>query len=118
MQSSTLAWAEQKLEFGRPPKGGFFYSYPLQDSMSAFGCRLQHCPLELRIQLQYLHDRLLKDADGPLRNALGRVSTELLGVQRTTLQPADLYALLTPLIDARIETIQSNIRAPGQPLSS
>ncbi|GLZ86952.1 hypothetical protein Pres01_30030 [Metapseudomonas resinovorans] len=69
----------------------------------------EHCPLELRIQLQYLHDRLLKDADGPLRNALGRVSNELLGVQRTTLQPADLYALLTPLIDARIEAIQRNV---------
>ncbi|MCY1291855.1 hypothetical protein D9M68_289960 [compost metagenome] len=68
-----------------------------------------HCPLELSIQMQYLHDRLLKDADVPLRTALGRLSDELLGVQRTTLQPAELYALLTPLIDARIEAIQSRI---------
>lgn len=78
----------------------------------------QHCPLELRIQLQYLHDRLLKDADASLRNALGRLSHDLLGVQRTTLQPAELYALLTPLIDARIEAIQSRIRQAGHPRAS
>ncbi|WP_242443109.1 hypothetical protein [Pseudomonas sp. LFM046] len=69
----------------------------------------QHCPLELHIQLQYLHDHLLKDADAPLRTALGRLSDELLAVQRTTLQPTELYALFTPLIDARIEAIQSSI---------
>ncbi|MFC4862044.1 MULTISPECIES: hypothetical protein [unclassified Pseudomonas] len=73
----------------------------------------EHCPLELRIQLQYLHDRLLKNADVPLRAALGRLSTELMGVQRTALQPTDLYALLTPLIDARIDAIQSGIRPAG-----
>lgn len=69
----------------------------------------QQCPLELRIQLQYLHDQLLKVADMPLRTALGRLSHELLGVQRTTLQPAELYALLTPLIDQRIGAIQSSL---------
>ncbi|MDH4564409.1 hypothetical protein DM872_02440 [Pseudomonas taiwanensis] len=73
----------------------------------------EHCPLELRIQLQYLHDRLLKDADMPLRTALGRLSIELLGKQRSTLRPTELYALLTPLIDARIEAIQSGIRPAG-----
>ncbi|MCO6057256.1 hypothetical protein NG726_11295 [Pseudomonas sp. MOB-449] len=69
----------------------------------------QHCPLELRIQLQYLRDRLLMDADAALRTALGRLSNDLLDVQRTTLQPAEFYALFTPLIDQRIEAIQNSI---------
>ncbi|AOE85169.1 hypothetical protein [Pseudomonas sp. TCU-HL1] len=69
----------------------------------------QHCPLELRIQLQYLHDRLLMNADVALRTALARLTDDLLDVKRTTLQPAELYALFTPLIDTRIEAIQSSI---------
>lgn len=69
----------------------------------------QQCPLELRIQLQYLHDRLHTDADRPLHEALTRLRHELLREGEPGIQPAQLYALLTPLIDSRIEGIRRTL---------
>lgn len=67
------------------------------------------CPLELQVQLLYLRDRLLVDADESLRGALAQVTDKLLNGQRTTIQPAELYSLLTPLIDKRIQAIRSAV---------
>lgn len=69
----------------------------------------QQCRLELQVQLLYLRDRLLTDADESLRGALAQVTDNLLGGQRMTIQPAELYSLLTPLIDKRIEAIRSTL---------
>lgn len=68
------------------------------------------CPLELRIQLQYLHDRLLDSADAELREALAQLAGDLFSTRGLTLQPAQLYALLTPLIDKRIEDLRASLR--------
>lgn len=69
----------------------------------------QECPLELRIQLQYLHDRLLEGADGELRDALGRLAPDLFSTRGLSVPPEQLYALFTPLIDQRIEALRSSL---------
>lgn len=67
------------------------------------------CPLELRIQLQYLHDRLLDSADVELRQALAQLAGDLFSARGLTLQPAQLYALFTPLIDKRIAALRAGL---------
>jgi hypothetical protein len=67
------------------------------------------CPLELRIQLQYLHDRLQGGAEADLREVLARLARDLFSERGMTLQPAQLYTLLTPLIDKRIEALRSSL---------
>ncbi|MNG24548.1 hypothetical protein D3C84_1092900 [compost metagenome] len=67
------------------------------------------CPLELRIQLQYLHDRLLEGADGELRDALGRLAPDLFSTRGLSVPPEQLYSLFTPLIDQRIEALRSSL---------
>lgn len=74
----------------------------------------QQCPLELQVQLLYLRDRLLADADESLQSALAHVTNSLIGAERTAIKPAELYSLLTPLIDKRIEGIRSVV-APAAP---
>ncbi|MDH4585130.1 hypothetical protein E8F20_25025 [Pseudomonas sp. BN415] len=77
--------------------------------LSIRAAALPECPLELRIQLQYLHDRLLGSADTELREALAQLARNLFSTRSLALQPAQLYALFTPLIDKRIEALRSSL---------
>lgn len=69
----------------------------------------QRCPLEMLIQLQYLHERLLKHAPRSLHNALERLQRCLIGTSAVSITPAECYALLTPLLDERLDTIRRDL---------
>ncbi|MEH3023408.1 MAG: hypothetical protein PGN19_11815 [Pseudomonas oryzihabitans] len=69
--------------------------------------RFPHCPLELQIRLNYLCEQLRRGAVEPaLAQALERLRRELLEAPRVTLGPEACFALFTPLIDARLETLR------------
>lgn len=69
------------------------------------------CPLALRVRLQYLCEQLL---NGPLElalaQALERLNKEVLDTPQVRLSPEGCYALLTPLIDARLEALRPLVR--------
>lgn len=69
----------------------------------------QRCPLEMLIQLQYLHERLLKHAPRSLHDALERLQRCLIGVSTVSITPAECYALLTPLLDERLDAIRRDL---------
>jgi len=69
------------------------------------------CPLESRVRLQYLCEQLLNGPVEPaLARALERLRKELLDTLQVTLSPEGCYALLTPLIDARLEALRPLVR--------
>lgn len=67
------------------------------------------CPLEMLIQLQYLHERLLRHAPRSLRDALERLQRCLIGTATVSITPAECYALLTPLLDERLDAIRRDL---------
>lgn len=67
------------------------------------------CPLEMLIQLQYLHERLLRHAPRSLHNALERLQRCLIGTTTVSISPAECYALLTPLLDERLDAIRRDL---------
>lgn len=68
------------------------------------------CPLDMLIQLQYLHERLLKHAPRSLLDALERLQRGLIGPPIVSITPAQCYALLTPLLDERLDAIRRDLR--------
>ncbi|MHC8354159.1 hypothetical protein ACYZTL_02670 [Pseudomonas sp. LB3P81] len=69
----------------------------------------QRCPLEMLVQLQYLHERLLRHAPRSLHNALERLQRCLIGTTTVSITPAECYALLTPLLDERLDSIRRDL---------
>jgi hypothetical protein len=69
----------------------------------------QSCPLEMLVQLQYLHERLLRHAPRSLHNALERLQRCLIGTTTVSISPAECYALLTPLLDERLDAIRRDL---------
>ncbi|WP_257604425.1 hypothetical protein [Pseudomonas sp. UMAB-08] len=67
------------------------------------------CPLEMLIQLQYLHERLLRHAPRSLHSALDQLQRCLIGTQIVSIAPAECYALLTPLLDERLDAIRRDL---------
>lgn len=68
------------------------------------------CPLELQVQMRYLCQRLGGANSDPLwRDSLLCLRDELIDAQRSTLRPEDCFALLTPLIDRRLQQIHLSL---------
>lgn len=61
------------------------------------------------IQLQYLHERLLRHAPRSLHGALDQLQHCLIGTQIVSIAPAECYALLTPLLDERLDAIRRDL---------
>ena len=67
------------------------------------------CPLEMLIQLQYLHERLLEHAPRSLHAALEQLQRCLIDTTTVSITPAQCYALLTPLLDERLDAIRRDL---------
>ncbi|MDY7565493.1 hypothetical protein QN400_11515 [Pseudomonas sp. RTC3] len=67
------------------------------------------CPLEMLIQLQYLHERLLRHAPRSLHSALDQLQHCLIDTRIVSIAPAECYALLTPLLDERLDAIRRDL---------
>ncbi|MNR52650.1 hypothetical protein D3C85_1725310 [compost metagenome] len=61
------------------------------------------------IQLQYLHERLLRHAPHSLHNALERLQRCLISTTTVSITPAECYTLLTPLLDERLDAIRRDL---------
>ena len=77
--------------------------------LSVRAATYRSCPLEMLIQLQYLHERLLKQAPRSLHTALERLQRCLIGTTTVSITPAQCYALLTPLLDERLDAIRRDL---------
>lgn len=74
------------------------------------GARHARCPLQLQVQMRYLCQRLAPPGgSSPLRGLLQRLQRELIDAPQVQLQPADCFALLTPLIDERLGHLQRQL---------
>jgi len=73
--------------------------------------RYPRCPLESQVRLQYLSEQLRSGPVEPaLAQALERLRNELLEAPQVRLSPEACYALLTPLIDTRLEALRPLVR--------
>lgn len=70
----------------------------------------RRCPLDMLIQLQYLHQRLIKHAPRSLLDALERLQNGLISPPVVSITAAQCYALLTPLLDERLDAIRRDLR--------
>lgn len=77
--------------------------------LSVRAAAYQSCPLEMLIQLQYLHERLLRHAPRSLLDALEQLQRGLIGTPTVSIAPAQCYALLTPLLDERLDAIRRDL---------
>ena len=79
--------------------------------LSVRAARHPRCPLEFQVRLKYLCEQLHNGQVEPaLAQALEKLRNDLLEAPRTTLSPEACYALLTPLIDARLEALRPLVR--------
>jgi len=70
----------------------------------------QRCPLELQIQMRYLCQRLAGPAcEQRIREVIGRLERELIGAPKVRLAPMDCFALLTPIIDERLQGLRLSL---------
>ncbi|MGH8354473.1 MAG: hypothetical protein ACRERY_13225 [Pseudomonas sp.] len=68
------------------------------------------CPLELQIQMRYLCQRLAGPAcEQRVREVIGRLERELIGAAKVRLAPTDCFALLTPIIDERLQGLRASL---------
>lgn len=74
--------------------------------LSVRAAAYRNCPLEMLIQLQYLHERLLRHAPRALHDALEQLRHCLIDAPTVSITPAQCYALLTPLLDERLDAIR------------
>ena len=66
-----------------------------------------HCPAALQVQMRELCQQLDDPAHTePLHSLLQRLQRELIDASQTRLAPSDYFALLTPLIDARLSDLR------------
>lgn len=70
----------------------------------------ERCPLELQIQMRYLCQRLATGScENPVREVLGRLDRELIGAAKVRLGPGECFALLTPIIDERLQGLRLSL---------
>lgn len=70
----------------------------------------QRCPHGLQMQLRFLCNRLLdQEQDPPLLALIERLQSDLIESPQIRLAPAECFALLTPLIEQRLQGIRLNI---------
>ncbi|MFI8607589.1 hypothetical protein ACIGFL_04470 [Pseudomonas sp. NPDC077649] len=68
------------------------------------------CPPGLQMQMRFLCERLDEQGqDQPLHALLERLRHELIDAPQVRLAPADCFALLTPLIEQRLQGIRLNL---------
>ncbi|WP_068825626.1 hypothetical protein [Pseudomonas sp. BMS12] len=77
------------------------------------GANEQRCPLPLQIQLRYLSQRLQGRCarSSALAMALERLRLQLIEPLQVAINPADCYALLTPLIDEQLGQLRQRLIA-------
>lgn len=70
----------------------------------------ERCPPGLQMQMRFLCQRLSEqDGDAPLQALLERLQQELIDSPRVHLTPGECFALLTPLIEQRLQGIRLNL---------
>ena len=70
----------------------------------------EKCPLDMQIQMRYLCLRLTGPISGDsLRNLIEHLECNLIDAPRVSLAPAECYALITPIIDERLQGIRHSI---------
>jgi len=70
----------------------------------------EKCPLDMQIQMRYLCLRLTDPICGDsLRNLIEHLECNLIDAPRVSLAPAECYALITPIIDERLQGIRHSI---------
>lgn len=68
------------------------------------------CPLELQIQMRYLCQRLTEPScEQPIRAVIERLDRELIGAAQIRLAPMECFALLTPIIDERLQALRASL---------
>ncbi|MBU3054607.1 hypothetical protein [Pseudomonas indica] len=68
------------------------------------------CPLELQIQMRYLCQRLAgPSCESRIRDIVARLDSELIAAPQVRLAPADCFALLTPIIDERLQGLRLSL---------
>jgi hypothetical protein len=68
------------------------------------------CPLELQIQMRYLCQRLAgPSCEQQIRTVIERLDRELIGAAQIRLAPMDCFALLTPIIDERLQGLRASL---------
>lgn len=70
----------------------------------------EKCPLDMQIQMRYLCLRLTDPISGDsLHNLIEHLEYNLIDAPRVSLAPAECYALITPIIDERLQSIRHSI---------
>ena len=70
----------------------------------------ERCPLDMQIQMRYLCLRLTDPISGDsLHNLIEHLECNLIDAPRVSLAPAECYALITPIIDERLQGIRHSI---------
>ncbi len=70
----------------------------------------EKCPLDMQIQMRYLCLRLTDPISGDsLHNLIEHLECNLIDAPRVSLAPAECYALITPIIDERLQGIRHSI---------
>lgn len=68
------------------------------------------CPLDMQVQMRYLCQRLADPIGGnTLTKLVEHLQRNLIDAPRVSLAPADCYALITPIIDERLQGIRQSI---------
>lgn len=68
------------------------------------------CPLELQIQMRYLCQRLAgPSCEQRILLVIERLDRELIGATKVRLAPMDCFALLTPIIDERLQGLRLSL---------
>lgn len=68
------------------------------------------CPLDMQVQMRYLCQRLSDPIGGKtLSNLIDHLQRNLIDAPRVSLAPAECYALITPIIDERLQGIRHSI---------
>ncbi|MCQ4330664.1 hypothetical protein [Stutzerimonas stutzeri] len=68
------------------------------------------CPLDMQIQMRYLCQRLADPVGGKtLGNLIEHLERNLINASCISLAPAECYALITPIIDERLQGIRHSI---------
>ncbi|GAB6387148.1 hypothetical protein [Stutzerimonas marianensis] len=68
------------------------------------------CPLDMQVQMRYLCQRLADPIGGnTLTKLVEHLQRNLIDAPRVSLAPAECYALITPIIDERLQGIRHSI---------
>lgn len=68
------------------------------------------CPPALQVQMRELCQRLAGPSCEPrIHQVIGQLERELIGADQVALAPTDCFALLTPIIDERLQGLRSSL---------